>query len=106
MNFDNNELAAISPELALGSRDTEAAVLSVLITFPAVFDDVSDRIKPAFFSDELYRAIFVEVCRQMAAGKGCDVVTLAESSNRQLITESLSAAAVVRMPAFVQLVPV
>lgn len=79
MNFDNNELAALSPELALGSRDTEAAVLSVLITFPAVFDDVSDRIKPAFFSDELYRAIFVEVCRQMAAGKGCDVVTLAES---------------------------
>ena len=79
MNFDNNELAAISPELALGSRDTEAAVLSVLITFPAVFDDVSDRIKPAFFSDELYRAIFSEVCRQMAAGKGCDVVTLAES---------------------------
>ncbi|MDQ5940933.1 MAG: DnaB-like helicase terminal domain, partial [Candidatus Dependentiae bacterium] len=58
MNFDNNELAALSPELALGSRDTEAAVLSVLITFPAVFDDVSDRIKPAFFSDELYRAIF------------------------------------------------
>ena len=79
MNFDNNEILALSPELALGSRDTEAAVLSVLISFPSVFDDVSDRIKPAFFSDDLYRAIFVEVCRQMAAGKGCDVVTLAES---------------------------
>lgn len=78
MSIDNDEMAALSPELALSSRDTEAAVLSVLITFPAVFDDVSDRIKPAFFSDELYRAIFCEVCRQMAAGKGCDVVTLAE----------------------------
>lgn len=79
MNIDDFDKLAESPSVALSSRDTEVSVLSVLINFPAVFDDVSDRIKPAFFSDELHRAIFSEVCTQMAAGRGCDVVTIAEA---------------------------
>ena len=64
---------------ALRSTDTEMAVLSILINFPAVFDDVSDKLKPAYFCDHVNRSVFVELCRQIAAGKGCDSVTLAEA---------------------------
>lgn len=79
MNFEDFETLAESATVALSSRDTEASVLSVLINFPAVFDDVSDRIKPAFFSDSLYRSIYVEICKQMAAGRGCDTITIFEA---------------------------
>jgi replicative DNA helicase len=79
MKFDEQGIFSESPILALSSRDTEVSVLSVLINFPAVFDDVSDRIKPAFFSDALYRTVFVEICKQMVAGRGCDTVTIAEA---------------------------
>lgn len=73
-NFlDKDELSG------LRSNDTEVAVLSILMNFPAVFDDVSDRLKPAHFCDPLHRTVYVELCRQMAAGKGCDVVTLADA---------------------------
>lgn len=77
--LDTLESVAADPLKPLRSLDTEVAVLSILINFPAVFDDISDKLKPAHFCDDVHRIIFVELCRQMAAGRGCDVVTLAEA---------------------------
>lgn len=62
----------------LSSPTVEASVLSILLAFPDAFDDHAPRLKPAHFSDALHRSIFSELVRQMALGKGCDLVTLSE----------------------------
>lgn len=67
-----------SPE-QLRSEQTEAAALSILINFPAAFDDVSDRLRPEHFTNDDNRAIYAELCSQMAAGKGVDTITLVEA---------------------------
>lgn len=67
-----------SPE-QLRSEQTEAAALSILINFPAAFDDVSDRLRPEHFTNDDHRAIYAELCSQMAAGKGVDTITLVEA---------------------------
>lgn len=63
----------------LRSEQTEAAALSILINFPAAFDDVSDRLRPEHFTNDDHRAIYAELCSQMAAGKGVDTITLVEA---------------------------
>lgn len=75
MNFDDFEhISAPAPDPLAGLRneDAEAAALSILMAFPAAFDDVAERLKPEHFSVADYRAIYAELVRQMAAGKGCD----------------------------------
>lgn len=67
-----------SPE-QLRSEQTEAAALSILINFPAAFDDVSDRLRPEHFTNDDNRAIYAELCSQMASGKGVDTITLVEA---------------------------
>lgn len=62
----------------LSSPTVEASVLSILLAFPDAFDDHAPRLKPAHFADALHRSIFAELVRQMATGKGCDLVTLSE----------------------------
>lgn len=62
----------------LSSPVVEASVLSILLAFPDAFDDHAPRLKPAHFSDALHRKIYAELLRQMALGKGCDLVTLSE----------------------------
>lgn len=82
MNYDDISFdgqPAIDPLAALKSTDTEVAVLSILISYPAVFDEVSDKLKPAFFSGDLNRVLFTELAHQIASGKPFDVVTLADS---------------------------
>lgn len=74
-----DDLPAIDPLASLKNTGTEVAVLSILIGFPAVFDEVSDKLKPAFFSDDLNRTLFVELAHQIVSGKPFDVVTLADS---------------------------
>ena len=79
MNFDEYDhiAASVSDPLAgLRHEAAEAATLSILINFPAAFDDMADRLKPEHFSAAHHRAIYAELARQMAAGKGCDVVSI------------------------------
>lgn len=57
----------------------EAAALSILINFPAAFDDVSDRLRPEHFTVDAHRVIYAELCRQMAAGNGCDVMSIVDA---------------------------
>ena len=74
-----DDLSTLDPLASLKSIDTEVAVLSILIGFPAVFDEVSDKLKAVFFSDNLNRILFVELERQITSCKPFDVVTLADS---------------------------
>lgn len=89
MNFEPQELLANPQQLR--NEQTEAAALSILMNFPAAFDDVSDRLKPEHFAVDAYRSIYAELCRQMAAGKGCDVISLMQSLDGVVDMETLSA---------------
>ena len=76
MNFDPAELLA---QPSISTDQIEATVLSILMGFPASFDDVSDRLRAEHFSVDAYRSIYAELSRQMADGKGYDVMTLAQA---------------------------
>jgi replicative DNA helicase len=60
----------------LKNSQTEMAVLSILMNFNDAFDNVSDRLKPVHFAEQQFRTIFVEIQKQIASGKGCDVISL------------------------------
>lgn len=64
---------------AISTDQIEAATLSILMGFPAAFDEVSDRLRPEHFQVDVYRSIYAELSRQMADGKGYDVMTLAQA---------------------------
>lgn len=65
----------------LRSTDSEIGVLSILINFPGAFDNVSDRLQAEHFSDHRNKLIYAELCRQMAVGRGCDILTLNDALN-------------------------
>lgn len=77
MKSDSPEILATPKQFC--NEHIEAATLSILINFPAAFDDVSDRLRPEHFAQDAHRAIYSELCRQMAAGKGCDLMSLVDS---------------------------
>ena len=77
MNFEPQEVLARPAQLH--NEQIESAALSILMNFPAAFDSVSDRLKPEHFAGDAHRAIYAELCRQMAAGKGCDVMSLIDA---------------------------
>jgi len=77
MKSDSPEILATPQQFC--NEHTEAATLSILINFPASFDDVADRLKPEHFVVDDHRAIYGELCRQMAGGKGCDLITLLDA---------------------------
>lgn len=76
MKSDSPEVLAIPQQFC--NEQIEAAALSILMNFPAAFDDVSDRLKPEHFAVDAHRSIYAELCRQMAAGNGCDVMSLVD----------------------------
>ena len=77
MNFEPQEVLARPAQFH--NEQIESAALSILMNFPAAFDSVSDRLKPEHFAGDAHRAIYAELCRQMAAGKGCDVMSLVDA---------------------------
>lgn len=89
MNFEPQETLA-QPDI-FRAHESEIAVLSILMSFPASFDDVSDRIEPEHFADEINRDIYIEIRRQIIAGKGFDVVTLSQGLNGVVDVENLVA---------------
>ena len=62
-------------------NETEMTVLSMLINYNNVFDDVCDKLIPELFIDEQLKLIFVELRSQILSGQGCDVVSLYQSLN-------------------------
>lgn len=77
MKSDSPEILATPGHFC--NEHIEAAALSILINFPAAFDDVSDRLRPEHFAVDAHRVIYAELCRQMAAGNGCDVMSIVDS---------------------------
>ncbi|MBO9679544.1 MAG: AAA family ATPase [Acidovorax sp.] len=77
MNFEPHD--TLAAPAVLQSAETEAVVLSILMNFPAAFDDMADRLKPEHFAVDSYRSIYAELCRQMAAGRGCDDMSIAQA---------------------------
>lgn len=77
MNFDNLEF--LSNPSRLKNTDAEAATLSILLNFPAAFDDISDKLKPEHFSTDWHRLVYTELCRQMVSGRGVDFLTVSEA---------------------------
>lgn len=76
MSFDDLE--------KLRSLDAEAAVLSILMAYPDAFDSVSEQLSPALFTEQNFRAMFVEVRRVIAAGKQPDVIAIAEAMDGRM----------------------
>ena len=79
MKADSPEVLATPQQFC--NEHIEAAALSILINFPAAFDDVSDRLRPEHFAVDAHRVIYAELCRQMAAGNGCDVMSIVDALN-------------------------
>ena len=77
MKSDSPEILATPGHFC--NEHIEAAALSILINFPAAFDDVSDRLRPEHFAVDAHRVIYAELCRQMAAGNGCDVMSIVDA---------------------------
>lgn len=77
MKADSPEILATPGHFC--NEHIEAAALSILINFPAAFDDVSDRLRPEHFAVDAHRVIYAELCRQMAAGNGCDVMSIVDA---------------------------
>ena len=80
----------LQPE-RLQSADAESGVLSILLNFPAAFDTVSDRLKTEHFATPWYRLVYAELCRQMATGQGCDIITIADALNGSVSLEQMHA---------------
>jgi len=95
MNYEDQMFVEleIDPLAPLKSANTEVAVLSILIAYPALFDDVSDKLKPAYFSGELNQLLFIELSRQIVSGKPFDVVTLADALQGKATAQELYAIA-------------
>ena len=91
--LDTLEIQVADPLASLKSANTEVAVLSILIAFPALFDEVSDKLKPVYFSGELNQLLFIELSRQITSGKPFDVVTLADSLQGKATVQELNAIA-------------
>ncbi len=87
----DEQVQASQPDF--GNPDTEAGVLSILMAFPDAFDTVGDRLEPAHFSDQSHRVLFVELRKQLLAGKGCDVLSLADALEGRLALADIHAIA-------------
>ena len=61
------------------NRETEAGVLSILITYPDSFDSVAERLDACHFADQMHRVLFVEIRKQINSGSGMDVLTLGDA---------------------------
>jgi replicative DNA helicase len=66
------------PLQALASLEAEGALLGSLLLDNEAFDRVGDLVSEGDFFDEVNRAVFVELQRQLLAGRAADVITVAE----------------------------
>lgn len=90
MDFDPQE-ALEQPALPPQTADSEMAVLSVLMNFPAAWDVVGDTLAPHHFCQPVHRVVFAELAAQMRSGKGCDTVTLAQALDGEVSFKELGA---------------
>ncbi|NMM06016.1 MAG: replicative DNA helicase [Polaromonas sp.] len=58
------------------SIEAESALIGAMLLDNAVFDQISDKLRPDHFSAGGLRDIFTEVTQQILAGMECDIVTV------------------------------
>ncbi len=71
----------------------EAAVLAGLLAAPGRWSDVSDLLAPGHFSVAWHRAVFLEMRRQLADGKGVDLLALVHALDGEVHPQELNALA-------------
>ena len=77
MNPIDLPLDAIEPQAqALSAPSTEAAVLSIIVSFPDMLDQYGDRLTADCFTVTENKLLFAAAVKQITAGKGCDVISL------------------------------
>lgn len=77
MNPNDLPLDAIeSRPQTLSAPSVEAAVLSIIVSFPDMLDQYGDRLTADCFTVTENKLIFTAALKQISAGKGCDVVSL------------------------------
>ncbi|MDR2333720.1 MAG: AAA family ATPase [Burkholderiaceae bacterium] len=85
MNPNDIPISAFVPEAqALSAPTCEAAVLSILVSFPDVLDSVGDRLHAECFTVAENRLMYTTIVAQISAGRGCDVVSLMQALQGQV----------------------
>lgn len=69
---------------ALTAPTCEAAVLSILISFPDMLDRVGDRLHADCFTVPENKLMYSTAVAQISAGRGCDVVSLMQDLQGQV----------------------
>lgn len=59
------------------AMEAEAAVIGALLLDNGCWDRLGDKLRPEHFSGDTHRMIFTEIMAQIAAGRACDIVTVA-----------------------------
>ena len=85
MNLNDYPLGAYAPEpQALSAPACEAAVLSILISFPDTLDRVGDRLHADCFTVAENKLMYTTAVAQIVAGRGCDVVSVMQALQGQV----------------------
>lgn len=58
------------------SIEAETSLVGAILLNNALFDDISEVVRPEHFFSQQCKAIYTEIARQLNAGKQCDVVTV------------------------------
>lgn len=76
----NEQFESMPTAEDLSSVEAEQSLLGCLLVDNGAFDRVSEVLRADHFFHDDHRAVFVEISRQLNAGKSCDVVTVFEAS--------------------------
>ena len=91
---------AFDLESSVASIESEQALIGGLLLDNGAFDRISDRLTHRHFASEINATIFAEISAQALAGRGFDVVTVADGLARRGLQVSLA-----ELDAFAQYVP-
>jgi replicative DNA helicase len=70
--------------------EAERAIIGGLLLNNRLFDLVGDSLRPEHFQLDSHRAIFAELASQLAAGKGCDPITVATAMGDRVTLAELA----------------
>jgi replicative DNA helicase len=91
--YDSRAADAQAATSAAAAATAEHAILGCLLLDNSAWERLGDKLRPEHFSGSQNRAIFAELARQLAAGKACDVLTMATALAGTASLEELNALA-------------
>ncbi|HQU47456.1 MAG TPA: DnaB-like helicase C-terminal domain-containing protein, partial [Pirellulales bacterium] len=81
----------LPPEIELGTEQAEQSVISILMGYEFALDGID--LRPEHFSADYLRAIYAELIKQIADGKGVSILTLHERLSGTVTLDELQAIA-------------